>query len=223
MVLPEVRISSSVIVLDLDDTLYSEAVYQESGFREVARWIERIYGKQVAAQEVQKSARDQDILGAFCSVAGLPETVKQSLLWIYRLHEPDIALDADVHKTIVKLERESAGVAILTDGRSVTQRLKLRALGLSHLPAYISEEFGDEKPSPLRFRTVMQDMPSSHYVYVADNPAKDFIAPNQLGWLTVGVTGGCRNVHSQKVDNADPARDPIVWIPHLSKLFDLAR
>jgi putative hydrolase of the HAD superfamily len=32
-----------------------------------------------------------------------------------------------------------------------------------------------------------QAIPAARYVYVADNEAKDFVAPNARGWLTVKV------------------------------------
>lgn len=221
MVLPEISLLETVIVLDLDDTLYSEADYQVSGFKEVARWIERIYGKNVE-NDLDRLLEQgvQDILSGLCNVAGVPETIKQSLLWIYRLHEPDISLSADVKKTVAELESKSAGVSILTDGRSISQRMKLKALGLSHLRVYISEEYGGEKPSPLRFEAVMQDMPARHYIYVADNPAKDFIAPNRIGWVTIGMKGSSRNVHMQAVDDWSEEHLPSLWITALSQLME---
>ena len=38
-----IQLSKSVIVLDLDDTLYKEADYQNSGFREVTKYIKKNY------------------------------------------------------------------------------------------------------------------------------------------------------------------------------------
>jgi putative hydrolase of the HAD superfamily len=34
------------------------------------------------------------------------------------------------------------------------------------------------------------DVAHQECAYVADNPSKDFVAPNALGWLTVQVTRG---------------------------------
>ncbi len=221
MALLDIKFSQTVFVLDLDDTLYREVDYQASGFREVVKYIERTYYTSVTSifEQLQKQ-NEKDILGGLCRAIGLPDTVKQSLLWIYRLHEPEIFLSTDLQEAIVRLEQESRGVVVLTDGRSVTQRLKLKALGLSHLPVYISEEFGDEKPSPLRFEAIMQNIPANRYIYVADNPAKDFVAPNQLGWMTVGIKGDIRNIHSQKVLVLNETYQPHIWINLLTDLFD---
>jgi putative hydrolase of the HAD superfamily len=34
---------------------------------------------------------------------------------------------------------------------------------------------------------MMQRHPGLQYIYIADNPAKDFVAPNLLGWKTVQI------------------------------------
>jgi putative hydrolase of the HAD superfamily len=43
------------------------------------------------------------------------------------------------------------------------------------------------KPSPEPFRRIAEALasPAAACAYVGDNPAKDFVAPNRLGWLTV--------------------------------------
>ena len=43
------------------------------------------------------------------------------------------------------------------------------------------------KPSPAGFRAVRETLGQADAAcaYVADNPAKDFVAPNALGWRTV--------------------------------------
>lgn len=221
-VLTEFSWESLVVVFDLDDTLYREADYQLSGFQAVCRCLEPLYGRSLRGEMERLLARgERDVLGALCRTLSLPDTVKQSLLWVYRLHQPDIKLSASVRAAVLEFERRCRGVAILTDGRSVTQRLKLRALGLEHLPAYISEEHGDEKPSPRRFERVMCDIPAANYMYIGDNPIKDFLAPNRLGWLSVGVRGGARNIHSQNVPELDVERQPRVWLESVESVLSL--
>ncbi len=96
MALLDIKFSQTVFVLDLDDTLYREVDYQASGFREVVKYIERTYYTSVTSifEQLQKQ-NEKDILGGLCRAIGLPDTVKQSLLWIYRLHEPEIFLSTD--------------------------------------------------------------------------------------------------------------------------------
>lgn len=211
----------TVVVLDLDDTLYKEADYHASGMREVCNWIEELYDKSLTDElEVLNGQSERDLLAALCQLAGLPISVKESLLWIYRLHEPSIYLNPEVKDTIDLLE-PLCRLAILTDGRSVTQRRKLKALGLSHLPVYISEEYGSEKPSLLRFDLIMRDLPARNYVYVADNPKKDFLAPNALNWETIGLIGDKRNIHSQDCAGMSVAQLPKKWISSFHELIVL--
>jgi len=43
------------------------------------------------------------------------------------------------------------------------------------------------KPSPAGYRRIAEQLGVAHAAcaYVADNPAKDFLTPNALGWRTV--------------------------------------
>ena len=214
-------ISQSVVVFDLDDTLYKEADYQASGYKSVCEFVESLYGKHLAEklEELRKS-QGKDFLGEVCAGAGLPSSAKESLLWIYRLHAPTIALSPDVASALKKLEKLSKAVAILTDGRSISQRQKLKALGLEHLPAYISEECQSEKPDVQRYRKVMEDFPAATYLYVGDNPKKDFVAPNSLGWTSIGLRGNGYNVHSQTWEDLPANYLPHIWIDNLNQLLD---
>jgi putative hydrolase of the HAD superfamily len=217
MALPEPK--DTVVVLDLDDTLYKEVDYHASGLVAVSRWIESLYGISVTAglRELQESG-EPDLLAGLCRLAGLPLSVKESLLWAYRLHQPDISLTSQTADLLKNLESKYP-VAILTDGRSISQRLKLKALGLSHLPVYISEEHGADKPSPLRFELIMREMPAAHYVYVGDNPKKDFLAPNALGWTTIGLRDDGRNIHRQDLSKLLPNQLPSRWIDSLDEIL----
>ena len=53
----------------------------------------------------------------------------------------------------------------------------------------LTDEFGEgyAKPHPRAFELMSKRLAvePARCVYVADNPAKDFLAPNALGWLTV--------------------------------------
>jgi len=221
--LSDLKLSETVFVLDLDDTLYQEANYQASGFKEVVRKIQEIYGKNLENDLIRLIREGStDVLEELCKVAGLPNSVKYAFLWIYRLHHPNISLEPDVKKFVNLLKQRAAGVAILTDGRSFSQRAKLKALGLSQFPAYISEEYGDQKPSSTRFEAIASDISAKQYIYIADNPEKDFLAPNKLGWQTIGVIDNGKNIHSQIVKGLPNEYLPSFWIHSLSELLPQA-
>ena len=185
-------------VFDLDDTLFKEHQYCLSGMEAVADYVRLIYKKDMYNNLVDwMKCNEGDIFGRLCIELSIPATVKKSLIWIYRLHKPNISLTKQTDEMITFIEKHSAGIAILTDGRSITQRLKIHSLGIERFPLYISEEFMSEKPEEHRFKKIMQDFPAEKYIYIGDNPAKDFKAPNELGWLTIGLVGDNDNIHSQ--------------------------
>ena len=204
-----------VIVFDLDDTLYKEADYVHSGIAAVASLLKHLYHTDL--YDVLVTAHHngiRDLWQYACELLDLPISVKESLLWVYRLHSPSIELDESVRCFIEGLISMGTVLAIVTDGRAVTQRLKLIALGLAEVPVFISEEYESQKPDPKRFSEICIRWPGKQYVYIADNPAKDFLAPNAMGWFTVGLRGDERNVHSQQHDDR-PESAPQMWVEHL--------
>lgn len=215
----KISVKDTVFVFDLDDTLYKEADYHASGLDSVACLIKSIYHQDVSEYlSKQVASGVKDFLGSLCRDWNLPDTIKESLIWQYRLHTPRIRLDDSVIELISWLEINSAGVVILTDGRSVTQRLKINALGLAHLPFFISDEYGEIKPDPTRFCLINENFPSAHSIYIGDNLAKDFLAPNNLGWTTFCLKDNGRNIHSQHLPDISDEYLPNYWLTRLEEL-----
>jgi putative hydrolase of the HAD superfamily len=209
--------ADTVLVLDLDDTLYHEHDYVASGRAHVAELIARTFGRDVRAAIGAFVAAEPngDLWLHLARELGQPDSVKEQFLWAYRLHPPVIALAPSTGVWLDRARKSYAMVAILTDGRALTQRLKLTALGIADLPVYISEEWGADKPDPRRFEAIMQRFQCRRYVYIGDNPAKDFRAPNALGWLTIGLEGDGRNIQAQRRDFGPPD-GPSHWISRLA-------
>jgi putative hydrolase of the HAD superfamily len=118
-----------------------------------------------------------------------PEQVA-GLVAEYRQHRPRI----EPHPDMLALLAEQQGkrlLGVLSDGYLPAQRLKLQALGIAPLlnAVVITEELGREfwKPSTRGYQEISRQLgvEHRHCCYVADNPAKDFVAPNKLGWLSV--------------------------------------
>jgi putative hydrolase of the HAD superfamily len=218
-----VDLARTVVVFDLDDTLYSEADYVDSGVRHVCTQIKSLCGIDcyavIQAQRLHNAKLDW--LSLACELTGLKPSVKESLLWMYRLHLPDIKLAESCSVSLEKIKSAALAVAVLTDGRYVTQKLKLISLGLSRLPAYISEDYGSTKPASDRFLAIQKDFPADQYVYVADNVQKDFLGCNPLGWLGVGMRGNERNVYSQSVLDLPEAALPKCWVNSWEELTEL--
>ena len=122
-------------------------------------------------------------------------------LQLYQNHRPQIRLPEDVKETLSTLKSAGYKLALISDGRSLQQRNKIHALDLTRWfdteDIIISEEFGSEKPSPKNYEYFMNRYPGTQYTYVGDNPQKDFLAPNHLGWETICLLDNGCNIHKQ--------------------------
>ena len=217
----DINTSEAFFVFDLDDTLYNEADYRKSGIASVADCLNSITGRKVDFLiDGVISNEDGDFLGEICRRLDLPENLKEALLWQYRLHTPRISLAKEVKDLLDFLQEFSSGVSIVTDGRIISQRKKLIALGINHIPSYISEEFGAVKPDPTRFELIERLNPRCRFVYIGDNPQKDFITPKKMGWITFGLLDNGHNIHSQEVRNVSEQYLPHIWLRKLEDLRD---
>ena len=170
------------VIFDLDDTLYSEKEYVRSGYKAVAEYLgEPRYSDRLwNLFEAGKPAIDELLkeLGR--------ESEKAEVLEIYRSHKPDIHPYPGVAEMVKNLKAKSIKVGIITDGRPEGQRNKLDALGLDVDDVIITDEFGGiqfRKPCDIAFRIMMTRwrLNPNEIIYIGDNPAKDFQAPQQLG------------------------------------------
>jgi len=189
-------LSDTVICFDLDDTLYKEIDYLKSAYGEVAAFVghpeavEQMLEWYQSGENAFKNLIDKYELGI--SVA--------DCLKIYREHYPQIKLEEGVKAYLEGLKESNAKLGLITDGRALTQHNKIKALGLEGFfdVEIISEEFGSEKPCSKNYEAVMNKFPERKiFIYVGDNPAKDFLAPNQLRWRTVCIKNDGRNIHRQ--------------------------
>jgi len=169
------------VIFDLDDTLYSEKEYVKSGYKAVSDYLGGGYEDKLwSFFEARKPAIDELMrdLGR--------EDEKAEVLKVYRSHKPDIHPYSGVAEMIAELKEKGIKVGIITDGRPEGQRNKLKSLGLDIDDVIITDELGGiqfRKPCDIAFRIMATRwrLNSADIVYVGDNPAKDFQAPQQLG------------------------------------------
>jgi putative hydrolase of the HAD superfamily len=152
------------LLIDLDDTLYDEHSYVDSGFRHVATIASARCG--ISAQDafafLQDHLRAQGrgrLFNALLLAHGLPDTADDvaSLVEAYRTHRPTIGLAADVRQTLRELRKRFL-IAVVTDGLGQMQRRKVEALGLSGIVDTIVYcwELQHPKPSPEGFRIAVE-------------------------------------------------------------------
>lgn len=212
-----------MIVFDLDDTLYKEIDFWHSGMRAVAHAAAHpakapaLYAEMTSAPDALHNA-----ITIASRQSGLSE---YDLVDAYRYHAPSITLDPEAAYTLASLRNRGYRLALITDGRSRTQRLKIRALGLDRfIPSQrisISEEIGADKNDPAPFIRLMQMYPhEKNWAYVGDNPQKDFRHPNALGWTTIMLADNGANLHWQTLGpNGEYAASRT--IPSLLSLLDI--
>jgi putative hydrolase of the HAD superfamily len=140
---------------------------------------------------------------------------------MYRYHKPDIVLTLETKNFIKSALSNFKNVVILTDGYSISQRLKIESLGLIKIPLFISEEWNSIKPDNLRFISIMKKYKTcDQFCYVADNPSKDFVSPNTLKWTSACLKGDTKNIHSQNIDKINKEYLPNFYINNLNDIYE---
>ncbi|MEK6676418.1 MAG: HAD family hydrolase [Planctomycetota bacterium] len=186
------------VVFDLDDTLYAERQFAFSGFAVVAQEYQDVLGDPLDAIAELKRLFDSPnrhrVFDALLLEKGRdpdPNLVRK-MVTTYRKHSPKIDLHADAARALDRLQ-PMVRLGLISDGPASTQQAKFKALGLESrfravlFTAAWSSGYG--KPHPFAFERMAQELgvDPKNCAYVADNAAKDFIAPNVLGWTTIQI------------------------------------
>ena len=221
------------VIFDLDDTLYNETDYCRSGFASVAAFLasqpntpgeeqifNALWGQFSGGNQTRTFNAALDQLSITYDDAFIAELINQ-----YRCHTPSLVLPQDSRNVLDQLSPNYT-LGLLTDGFLPAQQLKVAALGIEkYFKAIIyTEALGREfwKPSPVAFKKILATLSAKaeETVYIADNPIKDFIAPNQLGWATIQLIRPNR-VHTDLPKNPDTV--PQHTIDDITKLPDMLR
>jgi putative hydrolase of the HAD superfamily len=187
------------VLFDLDDTLYPEHTFVESGFRAVASYLGTRYHQnadtlmQQMLATLHQKGRGSVFDTVLHAIGHYSETRVRLLVYLYRSHRPVLRLYDDVLPTLATLQQQGIATGIITDGLGSVQRNKIAALKLDSLCNVVlcTDELGKEhwKPSPVPFLVAldMLGIAPEHAMYVGDNAAKDFVAPNALSMHTMQI------------------------------------
>lgn len=192
--------NNKVVIFDLDDTLYYEIDFLKSAYIEIALKIslEKNIDKQVIYDSMLLMfKRKENVFNGVIEKYNTKLNI-QDLLHIYRNHKPKICLTEDRLALIKELYKSNIPMGIITDGRSIQQRNKLKALGVINVidEIVISEEFGSEKPDVRNYQYFENKYGDSNYYYIGDNTCKDFVTANALGWTTIKLISKGFNIHN---------------------------
>lgn len=197
-----------VVAFDLDDTLFRERDFCRSGFR----FLCNLHKESLSPAETETLLQKMDAALAdrenpfspyedIFKNKGLEGFDIRNEIEIYRNHLPEsLHFSEEVEEVLENLSSRGIRMALVTDGRSGTQRRKIEALGLDRFIApdliLISEETGYDKHSRNNFAVVVRAFPEAKgFFYIGDNPGQDFYQPNLMGWTTIQAPSHPDNVH----------------------------
>jgi putative hydrolase of the HAD superfamily len=208
-----------VFVFDLDDTLYKEIDFLKSAYICIASKIDKQNSSTLYQSMLEDYYAGENVFKILNQY--YPQYTINKLLELYRGHHPNITLDSDT-SSMLKYLKSYGETGLITDGRSITQRNKIKALGLEDYfdKILISEEMGYSKPD---FRLFQQfhEYNANTYFYIANDTSKDFLAPNQLGWKTICLIDS-NNINIKKQEfNLKNEYLPIFKINKLSDLKEI--
>lgn len=184
------------VIFDVDDTLYLERDYVRSGFAAVGEHLQRSLGVEgffdTAWRLFEEGLRGR-VFDAALDSLGVANASISELVEVYRWHQPGIRLLNDSASVLERLVAGAIPIGVITDGPVASQWAKIAALGLEKFATVVvvTGELGEGrgKPHEAAFKLVEEElaMGGDELTYVADNPAKDFIAPYRRGWRTVRI------------------------------------
>ena len=187
------------VIFDLDDTLYPESQYVESGFKRVSRYIEQRYGYvniYATMQELfiadRKNVFDRLLKGLDVNFT---KADVDHMIDMYITNKPDkLHFYEGADKLLKCLKDKGVRLGILTDGRVVQQNAKINALGIRDYfdNITISDEIGGieyRKPNKQIYLYVASklNVRVEDMIYVGDNPEKDFVIKTELPITTVRI------------------------------------
>ncbi len=221
-----------IIVFDLDDTLYQEITYVQSGLKAVANEIAKKYNMDSniiykdALITLEKSGRGQVFDSMLNEYGFYTKREVQRLVAVYRLHQPKISIGA-VELKALKLCGKKSNLYLVTDGNKFVQAKKIESLGIDSIfkRIFITHRFGLDaaKPSLKCFEKIrkLENIAWDELVYIGDDPNKDFINLKKAGAITVRVlTGRFATLKKSKEYEADWQIGSLAELPTLLRNFD---
>jgi len=218
-----------VIIFDLDDTLYEEKTFVESGFKAVSEYV----GKQFKINKkeflkilidiLEKEGRGHIFDSALKRYNFYTKKLVDKLVKIYRFHKPNIQPYSGIRNLLKNLKKRYK-LALITDGLGYVQRNKVKALKIEKLFNLIlyTNDYGkkNSKPSSYPFKKALKffQIKPEEAIYIGDDPYKDFIGAKKLGVKTVrALQGRYKNTKAKRNFGADYNVNKLIEINKLLK------
>jgi len=203
----------TVIVFDLDDTLYDELDFVKSGFNEVSEFLSKKFNipknkcYEIMINELQYG-RGEIFDNTLKKYNIFSKKLVKQCISRYRSHKPKIHLFHSAIKCLKKLD--IFPLYIVTDGNKIVQKNKVKALKIQKKVKFIfitsNYTLKNAKPSPYCFFKIceLEKTSPQNIIYIGDDPSKDFVKIKQKGFKTIRVlTGKFKNEKYSKQFDAD--------------------
>ena len=208
------------ILFDLDDTLYDEREFVRSALRDVASFVAERSGinadeLHIELQEILDAEGRGAVFDQLLQKHRLPKSWVEPMLYVYRTCIPSLDLFPDAAVLLQTLREQRIRTGIVTDGASLVQANKVRALRLESLIDVIvytdSLGAGASKPATVGFEVALELLnaePEGSF-YIANDVRKDFVAPRRLGMSGILVSRRMLGV----LEGLPPSHQPdhVVW------------
>ncbi|MDE6266376.1 MAG: HAD hydrolase-like protein [Muribaculaceae bacterium] len=203
--------AETLLAFDLDDTLLHETAYIRGVFDAIREEFPHLpepcfYDLKLPYVVMEKWADGNT-------------GILNSMIRIYRTGEGVAPFLTPVPDLLRQLRRQGYLLTLITDGFSIRQRAKIRLLGIEDLfsEIWISEERKADKLSGKPFAEIPRMFQNlSRFIYIGDNPAKDFHPAHRYGWDTIMLEATAENIHPQ--NTGTPARRTIATLSELKNL-----
>ena len=185
-----------LIIFDLDNTLYPEQTYVQSGFKAVARYLSEKYSCDFdklfsKIMDIFNEEGRGKVFDTLVNDLDFNENVS-TLVYIYRYHFPDISLYSESIHLLNEL-KNNYKLALITDGRSFVQKRKVEALNIENyfdiviFTDILGENYWKPSIEPYKLALSVLNCEAKDSCYVGDDPYKDFKAPKELGMKSIQV------------------------------------
>lgn len=212
----------------MDDTLYKERTYRDSGYRTVARHFAAscdVDPAELYTMMTRNPAMAFELVEELAAKRNVRVSVSDQLC-VYRSHFPDIKLDDEAADILSLFRQRNIPTGVITDGRAWGQTNKIKALKLDQ---YVDKDaimatilIDTDKHSDKPFKAmeqILRQKGATSFVYVGDNLAKDFVHPNSMGWDTIMLRDTANaNIHPQNINDWPAANHARIVIDSLSEL-----
>ncbi len=184
------------IIFDLDDTLYDEEEYVYAAFLNTAVCLsdryqycskDALYKRMITLLDTSGRGK---IFDEIIKEFNLPLSVSE-VVSMYRNTLPKLSLYEDATIFLNTLSKAKIKTGLITDGCSLVQHNKVKALSLDKRLDFIlvTDDFKLSKPDTKVYLKCLEGLSVNpgEAVYIGDNPKKDFIGAKEIGMETIRI------------------------------------